>query len=206
MGLPVVLYCTLTANAFHLSPRSAAGVSCHPLIPRKDAEKEKRALIQIPRGARSRWLPGRRSSQARSLLPDRLLCVTCITFQPALGSSVRCSPLSIQHSIEPLRHIKTCRKADLSLPLSARFSVRKILIIESTRKNDGTHRLYSYCDFLPYIFVANNSLWGIYSLRGSLKSVTMRAREDFAATPKGIYTGKRRKKRWQQRFYDFYNL
>jgi hypothetical protein len=58
MGLPVVLYCTLTANAFHLSPRSAAGVSCHPLIPRKDAEKEKRALIQIPRGARSRSLAG----------------------------------------------------------------------------------------------------------------------------------------------------
>lgn len=84
----------------------------------------------------ARWLDGRRSSSpgsfSRSLLPDRLLCVTCITFQPALGSTR--SPLS--SSIEPLRHIKTCRKADLFS--SPRFSVRKILIIESTRKNDGT--------------------------------------------------------------------
>jgi hypothetical protein len=134
-----------------------------------------------------------------SLLPDRLLCVTCITFQPALGSTR--SPLS--SSIEPLRHIKTCRKADLFS--SSRFSVRKILIIESTRKNDGTGR--SYRDIFPTFLLQNNSLWGIYNLRVSLTFAMMRAHENFAATlivrKIGMYHG-RGKECWKQRFRDFY--
>lgn len=135
MGLPVVLYCTLTANAFHLSPRSAAGLPCHPLIPRKRC-RERKTCIDSNSTRRSLA-----DAAARlSLLPDCLLCVTCITFQPALGSSAALArlarpPASFPSSIEPLRHIKTCRKADLFS--SPRFSVRKILIIESTRKNDG---------------------------------------------------------------------
>lgn len=111
--------------------------------------RERKTCIDSNSSRRALSLAGWQTQQQQprlSLLPDRLLCVTCITFQPALGSSVRSlahSPLS--SSIEPLRHIKTCRKADLFSSPQDTYNWK--------HEEKWWHTGWSYYDFLPYIFV-----------------------------------------------------